>query len=87
MASHDDRSESMNADQTRENPGEYPVMSSVDGNWQFQLLSQAFLITSQQDPGQRVELSVSAAYDMLDYLYKLRDELAQLTGQARKEDS
>ena len=76
----------MDPDQARENPGEYPVMSSVDGNWQFQLLSQAFLITSQQDPGQRVELSVSAAYDMLDYLYKLRDDLAQLTGQAREGD-
>jgi len=50
------------------------------------LLSQAFLITSQQDPGQRVELSVSAAYDMLDYLYKLRDDLARLTGQAREGD-
>jgi len=74
----------MDPDQVRENPGEYPVMSSVDGDWQFQLLSQAFLITSQQDPGQHIELSVSAAYDMLDYLYKLRDDLAQLTGQARE---
>lgn len=73
----------MNADQVRENPGENPAMSSADGTWQFQLLSHALLITSQQDPGQRVELSVSAAFDLLDYLYKCRDDLARLTGQTR----
>jgi hypothetical protein len=72
----------MNPDQPRASATEYPAVLSVDENWQFQLLAHTLLIASQQDPGQRVELSAAAAYDLLDYLYKHRNHLAQLTGQA-----
>ena len=72
----------MNPEQLREIPTEYPSVISADGNWQFQLFAHTLLIASQQDPNQRLELSAVAAFDLLDYLYKHRNHLAQLTGQA-----
>ena len=72
----------MNPDQLPEGATEYPSVSSVDGNWQFQLFAHTLLITSQQDPDQHLELSAAAAFDLLDYLYKHRNHLAHLTGQA-----
>jgi hypothetical protein len=72
----------MNPDQPQESATEYPSVSSADGNWQFQLFAHTLLIASQQDAGQRIELSAAAAFDLLDYLYKHRNHLAQLTDQA-----
>jgi hypothetical protein len=72
----------MNPEQPRERPTEYPSVSSADGKWQFQLFAHTLLIASPQDANQRLELSAEAAFDLLDYLYKHRNHLAQLTGQA-----
>lgn len=72
----------MDPEQLPERPTEYPSVSSADGKWQFQLFAHTLLIASPQDANQRLELSAEAAFDLLDYLYKHRNHLARLTGQA-----
>ena len=57
----------MNPEQLRGSATEYPSVSSADGNWQFQLFAHTLLIASQQDPNHRLELSATAAFDLLDY--------------------
>jgi hypothetical protein len=43
--------------------------------WEFQLVDQGLLITSEQDSQIHLELSARATYSLLDYLYQYRNAL------------
>ena len=44
--------------------------------WKFKLVDEGLSITSEEDPNVHVELEAKAAYSLLDYLYRYRDDLA-----------
>ena len=59
--------------------------TTVDG-WEFRLVSDHLLITSQGDPTQEVQLSPQAALALLHYLSQHSDTLYWLTQQGKGEE-
>ena len=53
------------------------------GRWEFHLLNGTLTLTSEDDPDTQVRLTPTEAYDLLDYLYDHRDELAQADRESR----
>ena len=53
--------------------------------WKFQLVNEQLSITSEQDPNRHVELSAEAAFSLLDYLYRCRNALADVTESNQRE--
>jgi len=47
--------------------------------WKFQMVNQHLEITAENNPAEHVELSAEAAFSLLDYLYRYRDDLAEIT--------
>ena len=47
---------------------------SVHG-WKFELSDSGLVITSEENPQERLQLGAQAAFSLLDYLYQHRDDL------------
>jgi hypothetical protein len=59
--------------------------TTVDG-WEFRLINDQLLITSQGDPTQEVQLSPQAAYALFHYLSQRKDTLYWLIQQGKWEE-
>jgi hypothetical protein len=59
--------------------------TSVEG-WEFRLVNDHLLITSQSDPTKGVQLSPQAAFALLYYLSQHRDTLYWLTHQGQRDE-
>ena len=57
----------------------------VDG-WEFGLANDYLFITSQSDPAKRVQLSLQAAFALLNYLSRSRDALYWATQQGVRDE-
>lgn len=47
--------------------------------WKFEMVNHHLEITAEHNPAEHVELSAEAAFSLLDYLYRYRDDLAEVT--------
>ena len=59
--------------------------TSADG-WEFRLVNDHLLMTSQRDPATQVQLSPEAAYALLGYLSRHRDALYWAAQQGQREE-
>jgi hypothetical protein len=54
--------------------------------WKFELTNNQLSITSEQDNNQHVQLNARAAYSLLDYLYRYRNNLYEEDRQETSEE-
>lgn len=47
--------------------------------WKFEITNNQLVITSEQNPAEKVQLNAEAAFSLLDYLYRYRNNLAATT--------
>ena len=49
--------------------------SLTSGNWEYHLVQGVLYITSEKDPDNQVALTAREIWDLLEYLYELRDDI------------
>ena len=49
--------------------------SLTSGNWEYHLVQGVLYITSEKDPDNQVALTARETWDLLEYLYELRDDI------------
>ena len=63
-----------------------PEQATVVDGWEFQLVNDHLSITSQSEPTKKVQLSPQAAFALLNYLSKHRDNLYWATEQGQRDE-
>jgi hypothetical protein len=69
----------------RDDPMATQEQATVVDGWEFQLVNDRLSIRSQSDPAKQVQLSPQAAFGLLSYLSKHRDNLYWATQQEEPE--
>lgn len=49
--------------------------SLVSGNWEYHLVQGVLYITSEKGPDNQVALTARETWDLLEYLYELKDDI------------
>ncbi len=47
----------------------------ASGSWEYHLVQGTLYITSEKDPNNQVALTAREAWDLLEYLYELKDDI------------
>ncbi len=61
--------------------------ATVVAGWEFHLVNDQLSITSQSEPAKKLQLSPQAAFALLSYLSKHRDNLYWATQQGQRDEA